>query len=318
MKIVVSAALIFLGFVSSGSFAQDIHIGTGGPSGIYYSVGKSICKLVNRSTDEHGISCDAPESEGSIANIESIRAGTSQFGVVQYDWQFHAVHGTSAFENKGEFTELRSLFSLHSEVFTVVARDDSGVNSFSDLRGKRVNLGNRGSGQRGTMDILMQSLGWSVSDFSFAGAYESKDQADALINDEVDAIVFTVGHPNASIQQATSQINADIVPVDDHILASITGVDSFYIRSVVPAGMYKGNDTDVPTFGMKATLVSSASVSDETVYELVKSIFDNFARFQGQHPAFVQLVAHEMATDKMPAPYHPGALRYYKERGWQS
>ena len=303
---------------ASSAIANDkfITIGTGGQTGVYYVVGQSICKLVNRGTSKHHIKCTAPSTGGSIANINAIKAGDQDMGVAQSDWQYHAYHGTSKFKDQGAFKDLRAVFSVHSEPFTVVARKDSGIKTFADLKGKRVNIGNPGSGQRATMGVVLDALGWKESDFALASELKSSEQAAALGDNKVDAIVFTVGHPNGSIQEASTTTDAVLVPVTGPAIDKLVKDNPYYAKAVIPGGMYKGNDKDVETFGVKATFVSSAKVPDEVVYQVVKAVFDNFARFKKLHPAFANLKESEMIKAGLSAPLHPGAVKYYKEKGW--
>jgi len=314
------AALFSVALLGSASsaIAQDkfITIGTGGQTGVYYVVGQSICKLVNRGTAKHHIKCTAPSTGGSIANINAIKAGDQDMGVAQSDWQYHAYHGTSKFKDDGPFKDLRAVFSVHSEPFTVVARKDSGIKTFDDLKGKRVNIGNPGSGQRATMGVVLDALGWKESDFALASELKSSEQAAALGDNKVDAIIFTVGHPNGSIQEASTTTDAVLVPVTGPAIDKLVSDNPYYAKAVIPGGMYKGNDKDVETFGVKATFVSSAKVPDEVVYQVVKAVFDNFDRFKKLHPAFANLKESEMIKAGLSAPLHAGAIKYYKEKGW--
>lgn len=314
-KTATVAATLALGL--SGAVAQErfITIGTGGQTGVYYVVGQSICRLVNRNSAENNLKCTAPSTGGSIANINAIAAGDMDMGVAQSDWQFHAYNGTSEFEGK-QVADLRAVFSVHGEPFTVVARADAGISSFADLRGKRVNVGSPGSGQRATMDVVLDALGWSIDDFALASELSPAEQSAALGDNKVDAIVFTVGHPNGSIQEATSTVDAVIVPVTGPEIDGLIANNPYYAAATIPGGMYAGTDSDVQTFGVKATFVTSAKVPDDVVYEVVKAVFDNFERFKGLHPAFANLKEEDMISDGLSAPLHPGAERYYKERGW--
>ncbi|MEM7041567.1 MAG: TAXI family TRAP transporter solute-binding subunit [Pseudomonadota bacterium] len=314
---VALAAGLALG-VATGASAQEekfITIGTGGQTGVYYVVGQSICKLVNRGQADHGIKCTAPSTGGSVANINAIKEGSMDMGVAQSDWQAYAYTGAPEFEG-GQFEDLRAVFSVHGEPFTVVARGDAGIESFEDLKGKRVNIGNPGSGQRGTMEVIMNALGWSTDDFSLASELKSAEQSAALGDNKVDAIVFTVGHPNGSIQEATTTTDAKLIAVEGAEIDSLVDANSYYAKATIPGGMYKGSDADTNTFGVKATFVSSASVDEETIYQVVKAVFDNFDRFKGLHPAFENLSQEDMIADGLTAPLHPGAERYYKEQGW--
>ena len=297
--------------------AQDtfITIGTGGVTGVYYPTGGAICRLVNKGRKEHGIRCSVESTGGSIYNVNTIRAGELDMGVVQSDWQYHALNGTSKFEEQGPFEDLRAVFSVHPEPFTVVARADAGIGSFADLKGKRVNVGNPGSGQRGTMEVLMGAKGWSMDDFSLASELKSAEQAQALADNKIDAIVFTVGHPSGSIQEATTTVDSTLVSVTGAEVDALVGDNAYYSKATIPGGMYRGSDNDTETFGVRATFVSSASVSEDVVYQVVKAVFENFDDFKKLHPAFANLQKEEMVSASLSAPLHPGAEKYYKEAG---
>ena len=311
------ATVVLAGPLAPAAHAQTfVTIGTGGQTGVYYVVGQSICKLVNRGQKEHGIKCTAPSTGGSVANLNAIRAGEQDMGVAQSDWQYHAYNGTSKFADQGPNKELRAVFSVHAEPFTVIARSDSGIKTFDDLKGKRVNIGNPGSGQRGTMEVLMEAKGWTKSDFKLASELKSAEQAQALCDNKVDAIVFTVGHPNGSIKEATTSCDAIIVPVTGPEVDKLVAENAFYATATIPGGMYKGSDEDVETFGVGATFVSSTNTEPETIYVVVEAVFDNFDRFKKLHPAFANLKQENMITNNLSAPLHDGAAKYYKEQGW--
>ncbi len=292
-----------------------ITIGTGGVTGVYYPTGGAICRLVNKGRDQHNIRCSVESTGGSVYNLNTIREGELDMGVAQSDWQYHAYHGTSKFEKQGPNEKLRAVFSIHPEPFTIVARSDSGITGFSDLKGKRVNIGNPGSGQRGTMEVVMGAMGWTKDDFALSSELKSAEQATALCDNKLDAIVFTVGHPNGSIKEATTACNALLVPVTGPAIDKLVADNSYYRIANIPAGMYRGSDADVPTFGVGATFVSSTDVPDAVIYQVVKAVFENFDTLRRLHPAFVHLDKHKMVRDGLSAPLHPGALRYYKEAG---
>ncbi|ARE39255.1 TRAP transporter solute receptor, TAXI family precursor [Rhodovulum sp. P5] len=315
LKLATLGASMALFATAATAQERFITIGTGGQTGVYFVVGQSICRLVNRNTAQTGLKCTAPSTGGSIANINAIAAGDMDMGVAQSDWQYHAYNGTSQFEGK-QFDKLRAVFSVHGEPFTVVARADSGVTTFDDLFGKRVNVGNPGSGQRATMDVVLKAMGKSEDDFALASELKPAEQSAALGDNKVDAIIYTVGHPNGSIQEATSTVDALLVPVTGEAIDTLVADNPFYAKAVIPGGMYKGTPEDVDTFGVKATFVTSSDVPDDVVYEVVKAVFDNFERFKGLHPAFANLKEEEMISAGLSAPLHPGAEKYYRERGW--
>ncbi|MCK0122511.1 TAXI family TRAP transporter solute-binding subunit [Loktanella sp. F6476L] len=294
---------------------EFITIGTGGVTGVYYPTGGAICRLVNQGRRDHGVRCSVESTGGSVYNINTIREGELEFGVAQSDWQYHAYNGTSRFEEDGAFEGLRAVFSVHPEPFTVVARADSGIATFADLQGKRVNIGNPGSGQRGTMEVLMEALGWTTDDFALATELKASEQSAALCDNQIDAMVYTVGHPSGSISEATTACDSVLVEVSGDVVAQLIEDNSFYRSATIPGGMYRGNDEDVTTFGVGATFVSSADVSEDVVYTLVKSVFDNIDDFRGLHPAFANLEPADMASAGLSAPLHDGAAKYYKEAG---
>lgn len=315
LKTASMTAVIALSAQMANAQERFITIGTGGQTGVYYVVGQSICRLVNRGTAEHNLRCTAPSTGGSIANINAIKQGDMDMGVAQSDWQFHAYNGSSQFEGD-PYDKLRAVFSVHSEPFTVLARADAGVTDFADLRGKRVNVGNPGSGQRATMDVVLDALGWTMDDFGMTSELQPTEQAAALGDNNVDAIVYTVGHPNGSIQEATSTVQSRLVNLTGPEIDALIAENPYYARATIPGGMYANNDEDTTTFGVKATFVTSSDVADDIVYEVVSAVFENFDRFKGLHPAFANLTEEEMIADGNSAPLHPGAEMYYRERGW--
>ena len=311
-----SVAALLAGTVASAQAEEKfVTIGTGGQTGVYYVVGQSICKLVNRSSKD--IKCTAPSTGGSVANLNAIENGEQDMGVAQSDWQYHAYNGDTPdkFPN-GAMKDLRAVFSVHPEPFTVVARRDSGIKTFADLKGKRVNVGNPGSGARGTMEVVMAALGWQMSDFKLAAELKSSEQASALCDNKIDAIVFTVGHPSGTIKEATTSCDSILVPVTGPAIDKLVSDNAYYAKATIPGGTYEGTDEDVETFGVGATFVSSTKTDENTIYAVVKAVFENFDRFKKLHPAFANLDEKKMITNNLSAPLHPGAVKYYKERGW--
>lgn len=317
LKAATGGLLAFAVAVPGVAWAQQqfITIGTGGVTGVYYPTGGSICRLMNANRDEHGIRCSVESTGGSVYNLNTMRQGELDFGVVQSDWQYHAYNGTSRFEDQGPYEGLRAVFSVHPEPVTVVARADSGIEHFDDLKGKRVNVGNPGSGQRGTMEVIMDAKGWSMDDFALASELKSAEQAGALCDNKIDAFVFVVGHPSGSIEEATTTCDTRLVEVSGPAIDKLVNDNPYYSVATIPGGMYRNNPNDTKTFGVRATFVSSTRVSSDAVYHLVKAVFENFDDFKGLHPAFQVLEKRPMVTQSLSAPLHEGAKRYYEEAG---
>ena len=302
--------------LAEASAQQFVSIGTGGVTGVYYPTGGATCRLVNKDRKSHGIRCSAESTGGSVYNINTVRAGELEFGVAQSDWQYHAYRGTSKFKDKGKFDKLRAVFSVHPEPFTLIVRKDSGITSFEGLKGKKVNVGNPGSGQRATMEVVMESFGMKMSDFSLAAELKGSEMAQAICDGKIEAMIYTVGHPAAAVKEAASSCDVQLVSVKGAPIDKLIKDNSFYRVAEVPGGMYAGSPNKTTTFGVGATVITSADVSEKVVYTIVKATFDNFSDFKKLHPAFKNLNEKQMIKDGLSAPLHPGAIKYYKERGW--
>ena len=319
--IILSIALLFaVGLFMEAAPVQAsdqvfVTIGTGGVTGVYYPTGGAICRLVNKARKEHGIRCSVEATGGSVYNLNAIAAGELDMGVAQSDWQYHAYNGTDKFAEQGPNKDLRAVFSVHPEPFTVVARAGAGIKKFQDLKGKRVNVGNPGSGQRGTMEVVMAALGWTMADFKLTAELKPAEQSGALCDNKIDAMVYTVGHPNGSIQEATTTCDSVMVEVAGPEVDKLVKDNDYYRKAIIPGGMYRGTPDDTQTFGVGATFVSSAKVPDDVIYNVVKAVFENFEDFKKLHPAFANLKKEEMIKDGLSAPLHDGAVKYYKEAG---
>lgn len=307
----ILAALLF----GSPALAEDsvITLGTGAVTGVYYPAGGAICRLVNRTRKEHGIRCFVESTGGSIANINAIRDGELNFGIVQSDWQYRALVGDHVFENPAPYNELRSVFSLHSEMFTVVAGKHSNIRKFADLRGKRINLTD--SGLRQTLGSLVAGQKNSAEYFAHISELKPTDAVKALCDGRVDAMVMALGHPNGMVQEITSVCGGRLIAIDGPEVDRLIAQTPYYARTAIPGGLYAGNSQNVPTFGVKATLVTSSDTPDEVVYQLTKAVFDNFDSFKTLHFVFSTLDRDRMVFAGLSAPLHPGALRYFREAG---
>lgn len=323
MKLLTAAAIAAattLGVSAIGSAPvqaqqQFVTIGTGGVTGVYYPTGGAICRLVNKGRKEHGIRCSVESTGGSVYNINTIRAGELDMGVAQSDWQYHSYNGTSKFADQGPFKELRAVFSVHPEPVTILARRDSGIKHIDDIKGKRLNIGNPGSGTRGTWEVIEEALGWKRSDLKLATELKSAETGQALCDNKIDSYFWLVGHPSGLTKESVTSCDAVLVNVTGPAIDKLIADNSFYRVATIPGGMYSGNPNDVTTFGVGATFVSSTAVSEKVVYEVVKAVFENFEDFKKLHPAFANLKKEEMISDGLSAPLHDGAIKYYKEAG---
>jgi hypothetical protein len=305
-------------FAGSAAQAQQkfVTIGTGGVTGVYYAVGGAICRLVNKDRKTHGLRCSVESTGASVFNVNAIKAGELDFGMAQSDVQYNAMKGEGGFKEGGAHVDLRAVFSVHPEPFTVLARKEANVTKFEDLKGKRVNVGNPGSGTRSAMEELLGSMGWKLADFSLASELKADEHGPALCDNKIDAFFYGVGHPSANIQDPTTTCGAKLVSISGPIVDRVMAGKPYYAKATIPAKMYANNEQPTETYGVLATMVTSAKVPDETVYQVVKAVFENFNEFKSLHPAFANLDPAKMVKDGNSAPMHPGAAKYYKEKGW--
>jgi uncharacterized protein len=294
---------------------QFVTIGTGGVTGVYYAVGGAVCRLMNKDRKTTGIRCSVESTGGSVFNANAIKSGEQEFGMAQSDVQFNAVKGLAQFKDKS-VSELRAVFSVHPEPFTVLARKEAGVAKFEDFKGKRFNIGNPGSGTQASMELLLKQMGWTRADFALAAELKADEQGTALCDNKIDGFFYGVGHPSAAIQDPTTACGAKLVPIANKAVDDLIKQHPYYAYATIPGGMYANNPNPTKTYGVLATMVTSAKVPEATVYAMVKAVFENFDEFKKLHPAFAHLDPKNMIKDGLSAPLHPGAAKYYKEKGW--
>ena len=293
-----------------------VTIGTGGVTGVYYAAGGAICRLVNKERAKHGIRCSVESTGGSVFNVNTIKAGELDLGFAQSDVQYNAVKGLGQFKDSGAWGDERAVFSVHPEPFTLMARKELAAKDFNELKGKRVNVGNPGSGTRSTMEELLAAKGWSMKDFSLASELKADEHGPALCDGKIDAFLFGVGHPSANIQDPATTCGAKLVSIAGPDIDKLVRDKPYYAIAQVPGGLYPNNPDGAKTYGVMATLVSSAKVPADTVYQVVRSVFENFDEFKKLHPALAHLKPENMVKDGLSAPLHDGAARYYREKGW--
>jgi uncharacterized protein len=300
------------------AFAQQkyLTIGTGGVTGVYYAAGGAICRLVNKDRAKHGLRCSVESTGGSVFNVNTIKAGELDLGVAQSDVQYNAAKGLGPFKDGGAYGELRAVMSLHPEPFTVLTRKEANIKSFADLKGKKFNVGNPGSGTRSSMEELLAAMNWKMTDFALASELKADEHGPALCDNKIDGFFYGVGHPSANIQDPTTTCGAKLVSLTGPAVEKLVKEKPYYGYATIPAGLYPNNPQETKTYGVLATLVSSSKVPAETVYTVVKAVFDNFEEFKKLHPALANLKPEDMVKNGLSAPLHEGAAKYYKEKGW--
>ena len=316
---VLFGTVLFMGLQPTDTQAKTTYvtIGTGGVTGVYYPTGGAIGKIVNKKRKQYNLRVTVESTGGSVFNVNAVMAGDLEFGIVQSDRQYQAINGIKDWKDKGKQKDLRAICSFHPESVVLIAGDDTGIKSLMDLKGKHVNIGNPGSGQRGNSTDVMKACGIDWNKDLRAEGIKAAESAKMLQDGRIDAFFYTVGHPNGSIKEATSgKRKVHFVPIEGACVDKLIAKWPFYAKASIPIKFYPmaSNKADVPTFAVKATFVTSAKVSDDVVYAITKEVFDNLDAFKKLHPAYGVLTKKNM-LEALSAPIHPGAMKYYKEVG---
>lgn len=291
-------------------------IGTGGVTGVYYAVGGALCRLVNRDRAKSGIRCTVEASAGSVANVDSLTREALAFGMVQSDVSYSALKGIGAFEKGGARTQLRSVISLYPEMLTVLAGKDVNAAMLADLKKKRLSVGISGSGSRALVEDWFTSNGWQPEDRVTVQERTADEQGYALCENKIDAMAYVVGHPAPNVARTLKECGARLVALNAQNVDKYLETRPYAVRAEIPVGVYPSSTAPVSTVAVMAVLTTHAAVSDDMVYSAVKSIFENLDELKTLHPALANLDPKKMVTQGLTAPLHPGALRYYKEKGW--
>lgn len=289
-----------------------VSLGTGELSGIYYPVGKAICQIVNRDLDIGGVRCSPETTPGSVYNIDALRSDELEFAIVQSDVQFAAYNGTGDWKGR-PFRGLRAVVSLYPEYVTIMARAALHVANLAGLAGRRVNVGSRGSGTRATWDAIEAEMGWRESERVHPVELRGTAAKSALCGGAIDAELLIVGEssPLVAAQQAACAIN--FVAVDGPAIDKLVRDHPYYQPGILRGSSTDGTLGTVPTFGVRATLVTTAAVDERIVAVVAKELLTHIAELRTLHPALSGLTAPAMTREAQTAPLHPGAAKVYKQ-----
>ncbi len=307
------AAVSIAGVAVPASAAKFLVVGGGSTTGVYYQVALNVCKLVNKNLKSQGYHCIGRPSLGSVFNINAIKRGLLNFGVAQSDRNFQAYNGTANWKGKA-YKGLRSVFSVHPETVMLVARADSGIKKVADIKGRRINIGNPGSGQRGNARDILKIYGIDQNKGIKAEGLQQNEANRALVDKKIDAFFYTVGNPWGGGLEISNSTAIRMIPINSAGIQKLVAGKPYYVMTNIPGGIYKGVSKNVPTYAVKATFVTGKNQPNDVVYNVVKTIFDNLGDFQKTHAAFKYLTKKDMLGG-LSAPFHPGAERYYVEKG---
>lgn len=308
LVLALTLALTLAACGGSGS-ASKMTMGTGGTAGTYYAFGGVLGQYIKNNA---GIDVTAVSTDGSKANIQSIASGDYQLGLVQSDVMSYAWEGSRSFESDGKVDSFRVVAGLYAEAVQLITMDPS-IQSVADLAGKSVSIGAPGSGVYFNAIDVLAAAGLTENDIK--AQYQSfDDSTDALKDGKIDAAFIVAGAPTAAITELCTTNDAFLVPIDGDIAAKLMADCPFYTTYSIPAGTYAGQDADVATVTVKATLIVSANASEDDVYNLTKAIFDHTDAIAAENGKGAELTL-ENATSGMTAPFHAGAAKYFAEKG---
>ena len=310
------------------SKVKFINVGTAAVTGLYYPTGGMICKMINNYTSTGDIKCSVQATSGSVYNLNVMRTGFMDMGIVQHDWAHNAYYAKMTFKNSPPMSNLRILLNLHQEAFTAVVRKDSDMYSFNDIKGKIVNIGAPGTGILGTMLTVLDTKGWDKDeDFKLASDLKSSEEAEALCDHKIDVMTDTIGHPNGALQEASSACKPNggvrILKLENETINNLTSRFPYYKATKIPCNLYQLTDSegkvqsceDAPSIGVQAMLVTTDSLSDDVAYNVVKNMIEKISTLRSMHSLFSQLNDVDLVPTQKDIPIHPGALKYFKEKG---
>ncbi|MEK7989742.1 MAG: TAXI family TRAP transporter solute-binding subunit [Thiotrichaceae bacterium] len=312
-KLKLATGLLALSLSFNAHAINFFSIGTGGVTGTYYPTGGAVCRLVNKHKAETKIHCSVESTGGSVYNINTIKNGELDFGISQSDVVYQAYNGSGKFEGKA-YTDLRSVMAIYPELLALVVSKASGIESVAGLTDKKINLGNPGSGNEATADILLAESEMTRDDLALAGVLKAQECPTALRDKKIDGYFYMVGHPTSNIQDAANSVDIRLIPIDGEAADTMIEKYPYFAKGIIPAGIYKNIDKDVPSVGVKAVLITKKDTPDEMVDLLLRTILDEFENFKRLHPAY-KTITKESLLEGLSAPLHPAAKKVYQESG---
>lgn len=312
MKHARLVALFFFPFWAT--FAKEfITVSTGSVTGLYYPTGGALCALINQDKNNTQVRCSVESTGGSTYNLKALTHHATDLGIIQNDVIFEALEDTVQTDSKNK--ELRTLFHLYTESLTLVVKKNAGIHHLSDLKNKRVNVGNPGSGNRKTVEKLFEACGLKFSDLKEMSEQKVEHSPEQLKKNQLDAYFFMVGHPAANIVDASKTKNWSLIPIEGACVDELIQTHPYFVKSVIQKDTYETQNTPIPTLGVKAALMTTAKLSVQTAYYFTKRVFDQLETFKTLHPLYLDLTPQTMIENPQ-APFHPGALKFFQEKKW--
>ncbi len=304
----LAATLIFSG--CTGSSQKDYILATGGTGGTYYPFGGAIANIWNTKIENMNVTAQA--TGASAENLRLINKGEAEFATVQNDVMDYAFHGTDMFAGE-KLENVMTIGTMYPEVIQIAVSESSGIKSVADFKGKRISVGDAGSGVEFNAKQILEGYGLTFEDIKKSNL-SFKESAEGIQNGTLDGCFITAGVPNSALQELAFTAGLILIPVSGPEADSICSKYSFYTQTTIPGKTYKGTDEDTPALAIKATLAVSSKLDEETVYQMTKTLFENLDEL-GQAHAKGKEVSAEAAVTGVSVPFHPGAAKYFKELG---
>ncbi len=312
-KIAIVLCLIFLLIVLfTGCAPKKVNmiLATGGTSGTYYPFGGAMAQIFNAKIPNMNVTAQA--TGASVENCKLLGKKEAELAILQNDMLDYAYNGTEAFKD-GKIDNLRGIATLYPEIVQIVASVDSGIANVQDLKGKKVSVGAPGSGVEANVRQIFEATGLTYNDMT-VNYLSFAESADSFKDKHIESFFVTAGIPNAAIQDISAQNKIAMVSLSDDVIKTLTQKYPFFVEYTIPAGTYNGQTYDVKTVAVMATLATSSDISEDVIYNITKALFDNQPELAQAHAKGKELIL-EKAVNGISIPFHPGAEKFYKEKG---
>jgi len=295
------------------SMDKFLAMGSGAKAGVFHPVGQGICEIINKDRMAHRLRCLNYETGGAVYNMQAVSFGTLQLGITRSDLSYQAFTGTGAFEAEPAIEDMRAVATLYSVPVAVIAKRSLGLNSVADIKGKRFNIGNDGSGKRELSNFIMRFMGWTRADFAATTEHDTGPMVRAFCDGEIDVLVEGLGNPAKLYADLAEKCDGMFLPFPTETVEKLKADYPYYADMAIPGGIYAETPDNVASFGYRALLVASKKVHPDAIYQVVHSLIGNLSELHAKHPSLDTLTPQAMANFGIFIPLHDGAARYYKE-----
>jgi len=293
----------------------NLTLGTASESGVFYPVGKGISQMINKRKLEYGLRFITYSTSGSKYNLQAIRNGELDLAISRFDLAYEAYRGVNNFEKQDPFSDLRYIVTLYPMPIGVIVPQKSETNYLEDLKGKRINIGNPGSGKRSVANMIFQAMNWHNSDFKRVTGLATREMGDIFCGNGIDGIIELLGIPASFYDKITNKCQGRFIPIPSKVILSVQRNNPFIEFGEIPGGLYPHNPINVQTFQIGAILLTSRNISGDVIFRICETLFGNMEEFRKIHPALENFNLNNIKKKNTFIPYHNGAIKYYRKQG---